>query len=211
MKYICLISIFFVFYLKNLSAYQEITIQKDSDLQNYQELLERINNTISEDDVISLIEKNIYNINFSSTQISLNIDVDNLSRDLHSKKIEHNLFLLNCSMKKTFFMFNNKFENCPNFLIKNYDEEKYIYLNYKNSYFRLVKFSKNISIKLLWIKLLEKNYSSYQLYIDTSNYNKLKYFTGLEPKILYYEKNKIILDFENFYNNKQINFLINFF
>ena len=211
MKYLCLISIFFLFYLKNLSAYQEITIQKNSDLQNYQDLLERINNTISEDDVISLIEKNINNINFSSTQISLNIDVYNLSRDLYSKKIDHNLFLLNCSMKKSFFNFNNKFENCPNFLIKNYEEETYVYLNYKNSYFRLVKFSKNISIKLIWIKLLEKNNLSYQLYIDSSNYNKLKYFTGLEPKILYYEKNKIMLDFENFYNNKQINFLINFF
>ena len=76
-------------------------------------------------------------------------------------------------MKKSFFKFNNKFENCPNFLIKNYEEEKYVYLNYKNSYFRLVKFSKNISIKLIWIKLLEKNNLSYQLYIDTSNYNKL--------------------------------------
>ena len=200
-----------MFYLKNLSAYQEITIQKDRDLQNYQELLEIINNTISEDDVISSIEKNIYNINFSSNQISLIIDVNNLSRDLYSKKIDHNLFLLNCSMKKTFFKLNNKFENCPNFIIKNYDEEAYIYLNYNNNYFRLAKFSKDTNIKLLWIKLLEKNNSSYQLYIDTSNYNKLKFFTGLEPKILHYEKNKIILDFENFYNNEQINFLINFF
>ncbi len=200
-----------MFYLKNLSAYQEITIQKDRDLQNYQELLDIINNTISEDDVISSIEKNIYNINFSSNQISLNIDVNNLSRDLYSKKIDHNLFLLNCSMKKTFFKLNNKFENCPNFIIKNYDEEAYIYLNYNNNYFRLAKFSKDTNIKLLWIKLLEKNYYSYQLYIDTSNYDKLKFFTGLEPKILHYEKNKIILDFENFYNNEQINFLINFF
>ena len=75
----------------------------------------------------------------------------------------------------------------------------------------MAKFSKDTNIKLLWIKLLEKNNYSYQLYIDTSNYNKLKFFTGLEPKILHYEKNKIILDFENFYNNEQINFLINFF
>ena len=211
MKYLCLISIFLVFSLKNLSAYQEITIQKDSDLQNYQELLERINNSISEDDVISLIEKNIYNINFSSTQISLNIDVDNLSSDLYSKKVDYSLFLLKCSMKKNFFQFNNKFENCPNFIIKNYDKEIYVYLNYKNNYFRLVKFSNNISVKTLWIELLEKNYSSYQLSIDTLNYNKLKNFTGLEPKILSYGKNKIILDFENYYNDKQINFLINFF
>ena len=72
-----------MFYLKNLSAYQEITIQKDRDLQNYQELLEIINNTISEDDVTSSIEKNIYNINFRSNQISLSIDVNNLSRYLY--------------------------------------------------------------------------------------------------------------------------------
>jgi len=208
---LCLISIIFVFYLKNLSAYQEITIQKDSDLQNYQELLNRINNTISEEDIISSIEKNIYNINFSSTQISLNIDVDNLSSELYSKKIDHNLLLLNCSMKNNFYEINNKFDSCPNFIIKNYDKETYIYLNYKNNYFRLVKFSNNISLKSLWIKLLDKNKTSYQLSIAPSNYNKLKYFTGLEPKMLFYDKSKITIDFDYFYDRKQINFIINFF
>ena len=211
MKYLYLISIFFIFSVKNLSAYQEITIQKDSDLQNYQELLERINNSISDEDVISLIENNIYNINFSSSQISLNIDLYNLSKNLYSKKIDHSLLLINCSIKKNFFDFNNKFKNCPNFIIKNYDKETYIYLNYKKNYFRLVKFSKNINLKSLWIDLLEKNYTSYQLSIDLSNYSKLKNITGSEPKILSYEQNKILLDFENFYNDKQINFLINFF
>ena len=211
MKYLCLISIFFILYLKNLSAYQEITIQKDSNLQNYQELLDRINNSISEEDVITLIENNIYNINFSSAQISLNIDVDNLSSDLYSRKIDHNLLLLNCSIKKNFFKFNNKFENCPNFIIKNFDNESYIYLNYKKKYFRLVKFYENISLKAIWIKLLDKNKTSYQLFINPREYNKLKYFTGLEPKILSYEQNNIILEFENFFNNNQINFLINFF
>ena len=211
MKYLCLVSIFFVFYLKNLSAYQEITIQKGSDLQNYQELLERINNSISEEDVISSIEKNIYNINFSSAQISLNIDVYNLSSDLYSRKIDHNLLLLNCSIKKTFFKINNKFENCPNFIIKKYDNDSYIYLNYKKNYFRLVKFNENISLKAIWINLLEKNKTSYQLSINPTKYNKLEYFTGLKPKILSYEQNNVILDFENSFNNKQINFLINFF
>ena len=84
MKYLYLISIFLAFNLKNLSAYQEITIQKDSNLQNYQELLLRINDSITEEDIISSIEKNIYNINFSNTQISLNVDVDNLSKDLYT-------------------------------------------------------------------------------------------------------------------------------
>ena len=211
MKYLYLISIFLVFYLKNLSAYQEITIQKDSNLQNYQELLERINNSISTEDVISIIEKNIYNITFSSNQISLNIDVNNLSKDLYSKKIEHNLFLLNCSIKNNFFRFNNKFDNCPNFIIKTYDKESYIYLNYKKNYFRLVKFSEDISIKSIWIKFLDKNKTSYQLSIKPSNYNKLYSFTDVEPKILSYNKKKITLKFENYYDNKQINFLINFF
>ena len=45
---------FLAFNLKNLSAYQEITIQKDSNLQNYQELLLRINNSITEEDIISV-------------------------------------------------------------------------------------------------------------------------------------------------------------
>ena len=211
MKYLYLISIFFVFYLKNLTAYQEITIQKDSNLQNYQELLERINNSISEEDVISIIEKNIYNINFSSNQISLNIDVDNLSRDLYSKKIDYNLFLLNCSIEKNFFKFNNKFDSCPNFMIKNYDKESYIYLNYKKNYFRLAKFSEDISLKSIWIKFLDKNKTSYQLSINPSNYSKLKSFTGIEPKILSYNNKRIILNFENLYDIKQINFLINFF
>ena len=92
MKYLYLISIFLAFNLKNLSAYQEITIQKDSNLQNYQELLLRINNSITEEDIISSIEKNIYNINFSNTQISLNVDIDNLSKELYAKNINHNLF-----------------------------------------------------------------------------------------------------------------------
>ena len=211
MKYLYLISIFLAFNLKNLSAYQEITIQKDSNLQNYQELLLRINNSITEEDIISSIEKNIYNINFSNTQISLNVDIDNLSKDLYAKNINHNLFFLNCSLLENFFKFNNKFENCPNFIIKNYDNDSYIYLNYKKKYFRLVKFSENISLKVIWIKLLKKNKTSYQLSINPTKYYKLKYFTGLEPKILSYEQNNVILEFENTFNNKQINFLINFF
>ena len=74
-----------------------------------------------------------------------------------------------------------------------------------------MELSKNINLKSVWFDLLIKKNTTYQLSIDPSNYNKLKYFTGLEPKILSYDQNKIILDFENFYNNKQINFLINFF
>ena len=212
MKYLYLFIIFFfLFYLKNLSAYQEITIQKDTNLQNYQELLQRINDSISEEDVKSMIEKNIYNINFTSSQISLNIDIEKLSKDLYSNNVIHNLFLLNCSMKNNFFEVNNKFDNCPNFIIKKYEKNSYIYLNYKDNFFRLVELSKNINLKSVWFDLLIKKNTTYQLSIDPSNYNKLKYFTGLEPKILSYDQNKIILDFENFYNNKQINFLINFF
>ncbi len=211
MKYLYLFSIFLAFNLKNLSAYQEITIQKDSNLKNYQELLLRINNSITEEDIISSIEKNIYNINFSSTQISLDIDIDNLSKDLYSKNINHNLLFLNCSLLENFFKFNSKLENCPNFIIKKFEKGSYIYLNYNENHFRLHKFSKNSNLKSLWFELLDKNKSSYLLSIHPSNYEKLKYFTGLEPKILSYSQNKITLDFENFYNDKQINFLVNFF
>ena len=211
MKYLYLISIFLAFNLKNLSAYQEITIQKDSNLQNYQELLLRINNSITEEDIISSIEKNIYNINFSNTQISLNIDTENLTKDLYSKSINHNLFFLNCSLLENFFKFNNKFENCPNFIIKKFEKGSYIYLNHNENYFRLHKFSKNINLKSLWFELFDKNKTSYRLSIHPSNYKKLKYFTGSEPKILSYSQNKITFDFETFYNDKQINFLVNFF
>ena len=158
-----------------------------------------------------MIEKNIYNINFTSSQISLNIDIAKLSKDLYSNNIIHNLFLLNCSTKNNFFELNNKFDNCPNFIIKKYKKNSYIYLNYKDNFLRLVELSKNINLKSIWFDLLIKKNTTYKLSIDPSNYNKLKYFTGLEPKILSYDQNKIILDFENFYNNKQINFLINFF
>ena len=156
MKYLYLISIFLAFNLKNLSAYQEITIQKDSNLQNYQELLFRINNSITEEDIIPSIEKNIYNINFSNTQISLNVDIDNLSKDLYAKNIDHNLFFLNCSLQEKFFKFNNKFENCPNFIIKKYKKNLYIYLNYKDNFFRLAELSKNINLKSVWFDLLIK-------------------------------------------------------
>ena len=141
----------------------------------------------------------------------MNIDLNNLSKDLYSKKIDHNLLLINCSIKKTFFKFNNKFENCPNFIIKNYNNDSYIFLNYKKNFFRLVKFSENISLRTIWIKLLDKNKTSYELSINPTNYNKLEYFTGLEPKILSYEQNNVILEFDNFFISKQINFLLNFF
>jgi len=58
---------------------------------------------------------------------------------------------------------------------------------------------------------LDKNRTSYQLSIKPSNYNKLYSFTDVEPKILSYNKKKIIIKFENYHDNKQINFLINFF
>ena len=121
------------------------------------------------------------------------------------------LFFLNCSLLENFFKFNNKFENCPNFIIQNFEKDSYVYLNFNENYFRLHKFSKNLNLKSLWFKLLDKNKSTYQLSIDPSNYKKLKYFTGLEPKILSYEQNKLLLDFENIYDDKQINFLVNFF
>ena len=171
----------------------------------------RINNSITDEDIKSSIEKNIYNINFSNTQISLNIDIDSLSKDLYSKKINFNLFFLDCSTRVNFFKYNNKFQNCPNFIIKNYKKKSYIYLNHNKNYLRLLKFSKNINLKSLWFELLNKNKNTYQLTLDPSNYRKLKYFTGLEPKILSYEQDKLLLDFENIYNDKQINFLVNFF
>ena len=54
---------------QNLSAYEEISIQKTNNLKNYQELLNGINDSISENDASNIIENHLYNINFSIPRI----------------------------------------------------------------------------------------------------------------------------------------------
>ena len=87
-----------MFCLKNLSAYEQISIQKTDYLRNYFDLIEHINRTVSLDDVSVFIEKNIYNINFSKDQISFELDIEQLSQELRDEKLVYNLLLLKCSL-----------------------------------------------------------------------------------------------------------------
>ena len=64
MKIIILL-IFFSLISKNLTAYQEISIQKDNSLMNYEDILNSISSSVAKEDIRELIDKNIYNINFS--------------------------------------------------------------------------------------------------------------------------------------------------
>ena len=52
-----LIILSFLFCLKNLSAYEQISIQKTDYLRNYFDLIEHINKTVSLDDASVFIEK----------------------------------------------------------------------------------------------------------------------------------------------------------
>ena len=98
-----LIALIFLFCVKNLSAYEQISIQKTDYLRNYNDLIEHITNSASLNDISIFVEKNIYNINFSKDQISFELDIDQLSRELYESNLDHNLFLLKCSLKENFF------------------------------------------------------------------------------------------------------------
>ena len=48
---------------RNLSAYQEISIQKDSSVMNYEDILDSISSSVAQEDIQEYINQNIYNIN----------------------------------------------------------------------------------------------------------------------------------------------------
>ena len=88
---------------KNLSAYQEISIQKDNSLMNYEDILNSLSSSVAKEDIRELIDKNIYNINFGSESVSFELDFQNLSKELYGQNINFNLILLNCSLNNNFF------------------------------------------------------------------------------------------------------------
>jgi len=112
---------------KNLSAYQEISIQKDNSVMNYEDILNSINSSIAQEDIRELIDKNIYNINFSSESVSFELDFQNLSEELYGQNIKFNLILLNCSLNKKYFSVNSNINECPQFKKKLINKEKYLY------------------------------------------------------------------------------------
>ena len=81
--FVILVSILFSF--KNLSAYEEISIQKTSNLKNYQDLLDLINSSVTNENALDIIESHLYNINFSNSKISFEIDISELSKNLYQK------------------------------------------------------------------------------------------------------------------------------
>ena len=81
--FVFLISILLCF--KNLSAYEEISIQKTSNLKNYQDLLDIINISMTDENTSDIIENHLYNINFSNSKISFEIDISELSKNLYQK------------------------------------------------------------------------------------------------------------------------------
>jgi hypothetical protein len=207
--FVIFVSILFSF--KNLSAYEEISIQKTSNLKNYQDLLDVINSSVTNENALDIIESHLYNINFSSSKISFEIDISELSKNLYQKGYKFNLFMMNCSLRANFFEFNQNFKDCPNFKILKYNQEKFIYLNFKDKNFRLKKFNSVDQPHKLWINLLNKNFNYHQSNIDSYNYNKIVKFTGNNPKILSYKNNLVKIETKSYFSKKQFQFLLNFF
>ena len=211
MKIILLLSILILLFFRNLSAYQEISIQKNDHLNNYANLVFLINKSVSNENIENLIGKNIYNINFSQNLIRFEFDLISLSEDLEKNNIQNNLLFLNCSLNKNFFDFNFINSECPHFKLKKFNNNNYIYLKFKNKSFRIKEFNQNDDLRSIWINLLKIKSSSYLLSIDIDNYNNFFLLTDYSPKILDYKNNKINIDIKSIYSPIQYNFLLNFF
>jgi hypothetical protein len=205
------IALIFLFCVKNLSAYEQISIQKTDYLRNYSDLIEHITNSASLNDISIFLEKNIYNINFSKDQISFELDIDQLSRDLYESNLVHNLFLLKCSLKENFYQFNQSLLNCPSFKIIAFNQQKFIYLNYLDNFYRIKEHSPNDSPKSIWMNMIIQNENINEISIQPNNYIKLVEYLGIDPKIISYENNFINVLFKSNYNNGNIHFLLNFF
>ena len=200
-----------MFCLKNLSAYEQISIQKTDYLRNYLDLIEHINNTVSLDDASVFIEKNIYNINFSKDQISFELDIEQLSQELYYEKLVYNLLLLKCSLKENFYQFNQNYQNCPNFKIISYKQQKFIYLNYLNNYYRIKKYSNEDNLQNIWMTMINIDQNINEIFIKPNIYNKLVSYLGKDPKIESYVNNLVKVSFNSNYSNDNIHFLLNFF
>ena len=166
---------------------------------------------MTDENALDIIGNHLYNINFSSLKISFEIDISELSKNLYQKGYRFNLFMMNCSLRANFFEFNQNFKDCPNFKILKYNQEKFIYLNFKDKNFRLKKFNSVDQPHKLWINLLNKNFNYHQSNIDSYYYNKIVKFTGNNPKILSYKNNLVKIETKSYFSKKQFQFLLNFF
>lgn len=210
MKFIYLIIGFLIFF-KNLSAYEQISIQKKEYLKNYTDLINHINETVFLNQLSQKIETNLYNINFSNNQISFELDIEQLSNELYQSNLNHNLLLLECSLKENFYKFNQNFQKCPNFMIISFNQEKFIYLNYINNFYRIKKYDASDDPKEIWINLINQKNNFNEISISTKNYSKLVKYLGKTIKINSYDNDMVNVSFESYYLNRHIHFLLNFF
>jgi len=195
----------------NLSAYQEISIQKDSSLMNYEDILDSISSSVAQEDIQEYINQNIYNINFSSDKVSFEIDLESLSKDLFAQNIKFNLILLECSLRKNFFSLNSNISDCPQFNQKIFKKNKYLYLTYKNLSFRIGEDNTQKDLREVWYNFLSLNNHNYKTNITPDKYLKTKNYLGYSPKINSYNNRNLEIEIESLYNEKQFHFLINFF
>ena len=208
---IIILLIFFSLISKNLSAYQEISIQKDSSLMNYEDILNSISSSVAQEDIQEYINQNIYNINFSSDKVSFEIDLEKLSKDLFAQNIKFNLILLECSLRKNFFSLNSNISDCPQFNQKIFNKKKYLYLTYKNLSFRIGEDNTQKDLREIWYNFLSLNNNNYKTNITPDKYLKTENYLGYSPKINSYNNRNLEIEIESLYNEKQFHFLINFF
>ena len=211
MRLFLVIFIFVLLIFRNLSAYQEISIQKNDQLNNFNDLLLFINERVSNEDIKSYLEGSIYNINFSQQYIKFEFDFLKLSKDLEKKNIQNNLLFINCTLEKNFFNFDLIKTECPNFKLKAFNNKKFIYLKYKNTFFRIKEYHKDDDLKNIWINLFKTSSLNYVFNIDAYNYNNIVLLTDYSPKILEYNNKKINIEIKSIYSPNQYNFLLNFF
>ena len=211
MRLFLVIFIFVLLIFRNLSAYQEISIQKNDQLNNFNDLLLFINERVSNEDIKSYLEGSIYNINFSQQYIKFEFDFLKLSNDLEKKNIQNNLLFINCTLEKNFFNFDLIKTECPNFKLKAFNNKKFIYLNYKNKLFRIKEFKNDADLNDIWINLFKTSYLNYVFNVDADNYNNFILITDYSPKIIDYNDKKINIEIKSIYSPNQYNFLLNFF
>ena len=196
---------------RNLSAYQEISIQKDISIMNYEDILDSISSSVAQEDIHEYINQNIYNINFSSDKVSFEIDLERLSKDLFAQNIKFNLILLECSLRKNFFSLNSNISDCPQFNQKIFNKKKYLYLTYKNLSFKIGEDNTQKDLREFWYNFLSLNNDNYKTNITPDKYLKTKNYLGYLPKINSYNNRNLEIEIESLYNEKQFHFLINFF
>ncbi len=178
---------------------------------DYDDILNSISNSVAQEDIQVYIDKNIYNINFSSENISFDIDFESLSKDLFSQKIIFNLILLECSLNSNFFSLNSNIDDCPQFNQKIYNKKKYLYLVHKESSYRLGEYVSSKDLREVWYNLLNMNENNFKTLISPDKYLRTKNFLGYPPKIISYNNGDLEIEIAGLYNEQQFHFLINFF